>query len=295
MPSRGFAKLDVGIVDSTLWMKPHDALRVWIALLAKCDSLGIVRASAPAMAHLCFVTLERFEEIINEFSSPDEHSRTPDHGGRRLRKIDGGWLILNYLLYRDMMQRKAQSHAERQANYRERIKKRDASVTTRVTRDTEAEAEEEVEVEEEARKKKPSATVVAKEFALLWSECVKKVGKAAAAKAYASARKRGAPSVEEIIAKLNAWQDTPQWSKDSRQFQPHLSTWLNRDGWEDEVPASGGSAKASVDTRVCNRCLGKTYVEVDADLGSRHNPETGQSERVMKRVTCSRCQGSGRF
>ena len=140
IPSRGFAKLDVGIVDSTLWMKPHDALRVWIALLAKCDSYGIVRAAAPALAHLCFVTLERFEEIIEEFAAPDKHSRTPDNEGRRLQKIEGGWLILNYLRYRDMMQRKIASHAERQAKYREKVKTRDARVTRTVTRDAEADS-----------------------------------------------------------------------------------------------------------------------------------------------------------
>lgn len=152
MPSRGFAKLDVGIVDSTLWMKPHDALRVWICLLAKCDSYGIVRAAAPAVAHLCFVTLERFEEIIEDFCSPDEHSRSKDGEGRRLQKIDGGWMIVNYLRYRDMMQRKAASHADRQARYREKLKARDARVTASVTGDTEGEEEAEGEVEAEAEK-----------------------------------------------------------------------------------------------------------------------------------------------
>lgn len=141
MPSRGFAKLDSGIVDSTLWMKDHDVLRVWIALLAKCDAYGIVRASAPAMAHLCFVTLERFEKIIAELCEADRHSRTSSDEGRRLSVIEGGWCIVNYLKYRDLMQRKAMSHAERQAKYRKKIKERDAMVTRTVTGDTEAEGE----------------------------------------------------------------------------------------------------------------------------------------------------------
>ena len=141
MPSRGFAKLDSGIVDSTLWMKDHDVLRVWIALLAKCDAYGIVRASAPAMAHLCMVTLERYNTIIGELCGPDPYSRSSSDDGRRLSVIEGGWCITNYLKYRDLMQRKAMSHAERQAKYRQKIKERDAMVTRTVTRDTEAEAE----------------------------------------------------------------------------------------------------------------------------------------------------------
>lgn len=140
MPSRGFAKLDSGICDSSVWMKPHDALRVWIALLAKSDSYGIVRVSAPALAHQCFVTPERLAEIMADFCAPDPDSRTPKDDGRRLQAIEGGWLIINYLLYRDMMQRKAASHAERQAKYREKMKRRDAMVTARVTRDTEADS-----------------------------------------------------------------------------------------------------------------------------------------------------------
>lgn len=145
LPSRGFAKLDSGIVDSTLWMKDHDVLRVWVALLAKCDSYGIVRASVPAMAHLCRVTVERFEQIVRELTAPDPYSRTPDHGGRRLEAVEGGWVLLNYVAYRELGQRKAGSHAERQARYRQRLKERDSRVTGSVTSDTEAEAEAEAE------------------------------------------------------------------------------------------------------------------------------------------------------
>lgn len=149
--SGGFAKLDGGIVDSTLWMQPHDVLRVWIAMLAKCDSYGIVKASVPAMAHLCMVPIERLEQILTILTSPDPYSRTPDEDGRRLRTVEGGWLILNYVKYRELVQTKAQSHAERQRKYRERLNERDrrvtsdASVTQSVTSDAEAEAEAKAE------------------------------------------------------------------------------------------------------------------------------------------------------
>lgn len=124
-----FAKLDGGIVDSTLWMQPHDVLRVWIAMLAKCDNVGVIRASVPAFAHLCMVPIERLELILAILTSPDPYSRTPDNDGRRLEVIDGGWLIVNYVKYRELMQTKPQSHAERQKRYRDRLAKRDAAVT----------------------------------------------------------------------------------------------------------------------------------------------------------------------
>jgi len=96
-----FTKLDSRIVDSTVWMQPHDALRVWIAMLAKTDATGYVRASVPAMAHLCLVPIERLEEILTAFTSPDPYSRTPADEGRRLRAVEGGWVIVNYPAYRN--------------------------------------------------------------------------------------------------------------------------------------------------------------------------------------------------
>lgn len=169
MPSRGFAKLDSGICDSSVWMKPHDALRVWIALLAKSDSYGIVRVSAPALAHQCFVTAERLAEIMADFCAPDPDSRTPKDDGRRLQAIEGGWLIVNYLLYRDMMQRKAASHAERQAKYREKVKRRDSMVTSRVTRDTEADSRKQ-RAEKQKQEEPPfPPSLVTPEFQQAWS------------------------------------------------------------------------------------------------------------------------------
>jgi len=78
------------------------------------------------MARLCFVTIERFEEIIKDFASPDVHSRTKAEEGRRLKVIDGGWVIVNYLQNRELTQRKTGSHADRQARYREKLAKRDS-------------------------------------------------------------------------------------------------------------------------------------------------------------------------
>lgn len=96
-----FTKLDAGIVDSTLWMQPHDVLRVWIALLAKSDARGYVRVGVPTLAHLCMVTVERLEQILNVLMAPDPYSRTQDDEGRRLREVAGGFEIVNYLAYRN--------------------------------------------------------------------------------------------------------------------------------------------------------------------------------------------------
>lgn len=109
-----FAKLDSGIVDSTLWMQPHDVLRVWIAMLAKADASGYVRASVPAMAHLCMVPIERLEQVLSILMSPDPYSRTDVDEGRRLRVVAGGWQIVNYLAYRNSRDTEADKARKRE-------------------------------------------------------------------------------------------------------------------------------------------------------------------------------------
>jgi len=126
--SKGWTKLDSGIVESTLWMKDHATLRVWIALLAKCDAGGFARVAVPAMAHLCLMEIDEFETIIDDLSSPDEHSRCSDHEGRRVAKVEGGFLVLGYARYRAMKTR-ALTPAERQARHRERVRAEELLLT----------------------------------------------------------------------------------------------------------------------------------------------------------------------
>lgn len=153
-----FAKLDSGIVDSTLWMQPHDVLRVWIAVLAKADASGYVRASVPSMAHLCMVPIERLEQVLSILTSPDPYSRTPGDDGRRLRAVEGGWQIVNYLTYRNARDadaeraRKREWDREHRASGHARSKGSDSPTQSDKVRrspnsPTHAEAEAEVEAE----------------------------------------------------------------------------------------------------------------------------------------------------
>jgi len=96
----GFAKVFETILTSTLWQEPDHILRVWIAMLVRSDSTGVVEGSVPGFAHLARVTTEQMQDALMVLSSPDKFSRTKEHEGRRLEFIDGGWHILNYEAYR---------------------------------------------------------------------------------------------------------------------------------------------------------------------------------------------------
>ncbi len=69
-------------------------------MLAMADRKGRVWASIPGLASRAKVTLEETEAALTCFLSPDKYSRTQDYEGRRIKEIDGGWLLLNHAKYR---------------------------------------------------------------------------------------------------------------------------------------------------------------------------------------------------
>lgn len=72
------------------------------------------------------------------------------------------------------------------------------------------------------------------EFYGIWP---KKVDKPAARRAWAKAVKRATPDV--IIAAAVAYRDHPH--RPDRQYIRNPATWLNGDGWDDELPAPRGT------------------------------------------------------
>lgn len=69
-------------------------------------------------------------------------------------------------------------------------------------------------------------------FSVFWKTYPRRVGKSSALKAWKRAKK---PSLDAIIAKINALKASTQWTKDGGQFIPHPATWINRGGWDDEI------------------------------------------------------------
>lgn len=117
-----YTKLHEEILYSSLWQHDNATRILWITLLAKADRYGEVMASVPGLAHLAVIGLEECESSLEKLLSPDPYSRTQDREGRRIEKIDGGWVILNYLKHRDNLSKNDQraKAAERQRRLRER-------------------------------------------------------------------------------------------------------------------------------------------------------------------------------
>lgn len=81
------------------------------------------------------------------------------------------------------------------------------------------------------------------DFDVFWKSYPRKVGKQECLKIWLNPKKKkGRPSVEEIVEILEIQKISLDWTKDDGQFIPHPSTWLNQGRWDDElrIPREGG-------------------------------------------------------
>lgn len=122
----GFIKLDTQILDSTLWVE-RECRDVFITamLLAEPYELnepaeqlevraikgtgfvvppgwyGFIRTAGSGIVRRALLDAEAGLVALEKLGSVDPESRSQDFGGRRLVRIDGGYLVLNFMNYRD--------------------------------------------------------------------------------------------------------------------------------------------------------------------------------------------------
>ncbi len=171
-----YVKLDCGILDSTVWTDRDTCTLFITALLmaaprefaepiktfevdaneptgwdAPAGWYGFIEAAGPGIIRRAMMDLKSGLVALRALCSPDPESRTPKNEGRRLARVKGGYLVLNYMDYRE----KDHTAAERARRYRERkfnkTNGRDVTDETRdgvtVTRNvTQAEAEAEADL-----------------------------------------------------------------------------------------------------------------------------------------------------
>lgn len=177
-----FVKLDCGILNSTLWVErdPRDLFITSLLMATPCELTepteaikvrtlepagftvppgwyGFVPAAGQGIVRMAMISdKEEGLTALEALCSPDDESRSNDFEGRRMARIDGGYVILNYMKYRE----KDNTSAIRSKRYRDRKAMLEAEASRRdsnaVTRDssrgvTKAEAEAEAEKNNKAR------------------------------------------------------------------------------------------------------------------------------------------------
>lgn len=116
-----FVKLSSAITRSTIWDETPETCKLWITLLALSDPSGYVASSLPGLAREARLSIEQTDQALSALCSPDPYSRSPEHDGRRLEKVDGGWFVINFRKYWESRtaEEKRQADRERQRKHRE--------------------------------------------------------------------------------------------------------------------------------------------------------------------------------
>jgi hypothetical protein len=93
------------IVDSSLWSEPDFVVKVFITMIAKQDSDHVVRGSAYNIASWAKKTEAEVIEALKILAAPDTKRIEPQlFDGRRVERVNDGWLLLNGAAYQALMQ-----------------------------------------------------------------------------------------------------------------------------------------------------------------------------------------------
>lgn len=138
-----FVKLDCDILTSSLW--PEKVMRdVFLTALLLAEPYeireaepqlfvrqlkpagwsvppgwyGIIRGASAGIIHHAMVGKDEGLRALEALGEPDPDSRSEEYDGRRMVRVNGGYIVLNYDRYRE----RDYSSAERQKRYRERQK-----------------------------------------------------------------------------------------------------------------------------------------------------------------------------
>jgi hypothetical protein len=218
----------------------------------------MVLAAAPGIANRARVDLDICIQALKKFQEPDPDSRTMEYEGRRIERVDGGYLILNYTKYRQLRDESQRRDYARQymAERRERARKESLTpVNTLLTpvntcepqlAQAEAEAEAEakrngvgqadacptlgqVSVNAKKRRSEPKPFVYPPDFERFWKAYPKKRAKRNAYREWVKLRPR--PDLEVILAAIERLKKSGR----ELQFYKDPERWLKGACWEDEA------------------------------------------------------------
>lgn len=120
-----YNKLFTSILDSSIWLEEPATKVVWITLIAAMDEEGFAHfASLKNLANRSVLSVEETEAAVKVLESPDPNSSDPDHEGRRIERVPGGWMVLNARKYHTLTTRAIAKEKTRQRVTRFRNKKR---------------------------------------------------------------------------------------------------------------------------------------------------------------------------
>lgn len=217
---------DESVDDPKLQLLPDAIFRAWFNINCLVSANG---GTIPPLAHVAFklrVTEAKAAKLIEALRAaglidalPDGQLQPHNWNGRQFKS--------------DVTD---PTNAERQQRYRERQRNGPNTVTPTVTDTvTVTPTREQITDTETERERKNARARASPAFDQFWEIYPHKVGKRAAYKAFETAMKSGAVTLERMLDGLRAYvkkTDDRPWC--------NPATWLNQGRWDDQ-PAPGGS------------------------------------------------------
>lgn len=238
----GFTKLFSSLVTSTIWQEDDKTRILWITMLAIADWKGVVDASLPGLAKLANMSIPDCEKALLILKSPDEYSRTQKYEGRRVKKVKGGWQIINYRQYREKGRSKERTEYMRIKQAERRGKLRQPKSTKVNQPKPIAEADTDTDVEEEAVSKEEKKDLSA-DADEIYQVYPRKVGKPKAIKAINKALTQTTPL--DLLIKVKQYAELVA-DKD-KKYIPHPATWFNEERYNDDPAEADPKTATSSD------------------------------------------------
>lgn len=282
-----YTKLVRSITTSSIVCEPCATRWVWVHLLASCDRCGQVRSSLPVLAMGANVTLAEAEAAIAYLLAPDPHSRSQEHEGRRIEVIPGGWRLLNHAFFaaqrskaarndymREHMRSKrgaakaAQPQADLLAGLLAPVSSVLAPVSTSLallahkskSKSLKAKSKALLLDSEKSESSAPDSAMAG--FADFWAAYPKKVGKAEAAKLWASKALAsvGATILADVIKRAAS---DRKWL-DGYVMDP--ARYLRNERWHDEIEKSTKGVAIENSSRTGGGVAGRAEAEGNAAI-----------------------------
>ena len=119
----------------------------------------------------------------------------------------------------------------------ERLAKNGLPSTTVIDSQSQSAMSAHTEADADTKASTPKAPQgVSSSFVEFWNAYPRRVGKATALRAFN--RKHCSTFMTKILAAITAQRESEQWRKDGGAFIPYPASWINRDGWDDEIKTS---------------------------------------------------------
>lgn len=226
-----YNRLFTKILDSSIWLEADTTRIVWITLLAAMDEDGYAPFSCDEnLARRANVPLEALQQAILVLESPDKFNPNDEFEGKRIEKVQGGWMVLKAPYYRTLLTREI---AREQTRIRVQKHRAKGNVTNKalpnVTRN-------ECNTSEHSKAEHSKAEEIYCAFP-------RRVGKPIALKAIRNALSK--TSFDDLLSKTKAFAAARNGDLD---FCPMPATWFNQERYNDD-PSTWKQRNVTVQSR----------------------------------------------